>query len=129
MVPNKWHFFHYQVPVFHLSTKYTSYKKNNELCNLSPISSALHTIQSRWRFISVYRKVHHIQIAHPFILAYMGTKFLIFNNISTFTTFHATKWEFFKIWSSLDLSLHFVQTKFILVNKKKEFCKLWKFVS
>lgn len=80
-------------------------------------------------YISIYGKVHFIHLAHPFILAYMGTKFLIFNNISTFTTFHATKWEFFKIWSSLDLSLHFVQTKFILVNKKKEFCKLWKFVS
>lgn len=35
-------FFYYQGQVFHLSTKSTSYKKNNKLCNLSPISSALY---------------------------------------------------------------------------------------
>lgn len=35
-------FYYYQVQVFRLSTKCTSYKKNNELCNLSPISSALY---------------------------------------------------------------------------------------
>lgn len=48
-------------------------------------------------YISIYGKVHFLHLAHPFILAYMGTKFLIFNNISSFTTFHyAIKWEFFK---------------------------------
>lgn len=79
-------------------------------------------------YISIYGKVHFLHLAHPFILAYMGTKFLIFkfNNISSFTTFrHTIKWEIFRF--GLHWFYNWILCKRNFRNKMY-FDRLWKLI-